>query len=774
MKYGVLIGVCLLGVSGLCAQQKANYKLAEKFSSENLRKAENSSLTIYPQFLENSDRFWYSFTTEEGKKYYLVDPARKAKRLLFDNNQLLAQISEQTRKAYSAKDLSLSNLEFDRSGKFFTFEFGQNKYRYTLASAKVEKLDTVKHGAVEYSWMKFSPDSNYIVFARNHNLYIMGNKLKGRDTTEVQLTTDGEKDYSYAKEEEEIDSLQTESIAVWMKDSKKIYAVREDNRKVKDFFIVDVLANPRPKLKTYKYSMPGDQEVGQSELVVIDIETKKLIRIETGRWQDQYLSVLFTDKKAEKIYFERKNRCFNEQEICVADVATGKSKVLIQEADKPYMDFKMAAIHFLNDGKEILYRSQRTGWGHYYLYDGEDGHLKRAVTGGPWVAGPIIEVDTMGREIYFYGLGREKEIDPYYYVLYRAHLDKPGLEQLTFENATHNAHISKTFRYFVDIYGRVDMVPEIVLRNRKGKVVMPLEKPDLSRLYEMGWKAPERFKVKAADGITDLYGVMWKPFDFDSTKHYPIISSVYPGPFYEYVPTQFMVSHDDRTRLAQLGFIVIAVGHRGGTPMRGKFYQTYSHSRLRDYPLADDKYAIEQLADRYPFIDATKVGIYGHSGGGFMSTAALLTYPDFYSAAVSAAGNHDNTIYNQWWGEVHHGVKEEKKTVKDSIHGDREESVFKFKVPNNMELVKNYKGGLLLVHGNVDDNVHPANTLRVVDALVKAGKNFDMIILPDENHGFGGAAETFYERKMWFHFARHLLGDNSADWFYEVEQYKKR
>ena len=345
---------------------------------------------------------------------------------------------------------------------------------------------------------------------------------------------------------------------------------------------------------------------------------------------------------------------------------------------------------------------------------------------------------------YFYALGKDENIDPYYYTLCRASLDKPNsVEQLTFDNVTHAVDWSKTFNYFIDTYQRVDLEPHVVLRNRHGKKIMDLEKADISRIKEMGWKAPERFKVKAADGVTDLYGVMWKPFDFDSTKHYPIISSVYPGPFYEYVPTQFDFIHGRNTQLAQLGFIVIAVGHRGGSPMRGKYYHTYGFGNLRDYPLADDKYAIEQLADRYPYIDATRVGIFGHSGGGFMATAAICTYPDFYKAAVSAAGNHDNYIYNKWFTETHNGATEEKKVVKDSVNGDRTEYTYKFRVNTNIDLAKNYKKGLLLVTGDMDDNVHPAHTYRMIDALIKAGKNFDMLVLPGQDHGFSGAESYF-------------------------------
>ena len=761
----ITLVVCALLTNG---QQKANYKLAERYKKHEIVGVSGNSMAIYPEFINDSDRFWYSFADSNGKRYYYVDPAKKLKRLLFDNDELVAQISKETRKAYNSKDLSLQSIEFDKKERSFTFEFDGAKYRYTVKTGKVEKIDSLQPWSGRESWMKYSPDSLYILYCKNHNLYVMGNKDKGQDSTEVQLTFDAEKNFTFAKEMDDSDG-EVETVAEWFKDSKKIYAVREDARKVKDLYLVNSLSQPRPTLKTYKYDMPGDKEISQSELLVIDVETKKITKFNIDRWQDQYFEVLYVSKDSERIYFERTNRAYNEKELCVINVLTGEVKVLVHEVDKPFMDFKMVSVSFLNDGKDIVYRSERSGWGHYYLYDGE-GNLKNEITSGDWVAGPICEIDTVGRALYFYALGKDENIDPYYYTLCRASLDKPNsVEQLTFDNVTHAVDWSKTFNYFIDTYQRVDLEPHVVLRNRHGKKIMDLEKADISRIKEMGWKAPERFKVKAADGVTDLYGVMWKPFDFDSTKHYPIISSVYPGPFYEYVPTQFDFIHGRNTQLAQLGFIVIAVGHRGGSPMRGKYYHTYGFGNLRDYPLADDKYAIEQLADRYPYIDATRVGIFGHSGGGFMATAAICTYPDFYKAAVSAAGNHDNYIYNKWFTETHNGATEEKKVVKDSVNGDRTEYTYKFRVNTNIDLAKNYKKGLLLVTGDMDDNVHPAHTYRMIDALIKAGKNFDMLVLPGQDHGFSGAAELFFERKLWAHFAKYLLGDSSADYKSSIE-----
>ena len=543
----------LVAGSSVCAQQKANFKLADRFSSRNFRSADRNSMSIYPMYINDGECFWYSFTTEDGKRYYHVNPEKKEKRLLFNPEKLFGFLNKETHEVCDAKDFTFQGLEFDKKGSSFTFDYAKHKYRYDMKTEEVTKLDTVINKGFGESWKKYSPDSTYILFAQCHNLYVMGNKDKGKDTTKVQLTSDGEKYFSYFKEEEEVgtDTFPAAPVAVWMKDSKKVYALREDTRHVDELFLVDVMETPRPKVKTYKYSMAGDQKLEKYVLTVIDVETKEVKTIDTDHWQDQYVDVLYTSKDGNKIYFDRKTRAFDEQEVCVADLTTGEVKTLIHEIDKPFMDYKMANIMFLNDGKDIIYRSERTGWGHYYLYDNE-GNFKNAITSGEWVAGPCSDIDTVGRTLYFYALGKDKNIDPYYYIPCKVNIDKPeSLTQLTFDNTNHQVHFSKSFKYFVDTYERVDMVPRIVLRNRKGKEIMELEKPDIRRALEMGWKAPERFKVKAADGMTDLYGVMWKPFDFDSTKVYPIISSVYPGPFYEYVPTQFRLIHDDNTRLAQ-------------------------------------------------------------------------------------------------------------------------------------------------------------------------------------------------------------------------------
>ena len=762
-KILILLSLLLFTLGGE-AQQKANYKLAEKLRNVSFGSLIGKySMSVFPKQINDTDKFWFEFTTEEGKNFYFVDPAKGEKRLLFNNTDIAQGVSLITRKGYNEKDLRISNMEFSKDLTKMTFSM-DGRYEFDFKTKKVQALEKKDHSEeddeVIYSWMTFSPDRKYILYAKGHNLYIRGNKAKGVDTTEVQLTTDGEKYYSFARDPEDDQKDEAETNARWFKDSRHIYVVREDSRKLKDMFVTNSLTK-RPTLETYRYEMPGEKDLCQYELWIIDIEKKTANRVPADKWTDQYIQVLQPGEKGDKLFFQRFKRTWDEVDICVVNTETLEVKELIHEVDKPYRDYHMQNTVILNDGKDILFRSERTGWGHYYHYDGE-GRLKNVITSGPWVAGQVAAIDTVGRTIYLYGFGREKGVDPYYYMLYKASIDKEGVTLLTPENAQHGASFLSSKRYFVDTYSRVDMEPKIVLKNNQGKVIMELAKPDTRRLKELGWRAPERFTVKAADGLTDIYGIMWKPADFDPNKKYPIISSVYPGPFFEYVNTSFRVDDSYNMRLAQLGFIVVSMGHRGGSPMRGKFYHRYGYGKLRDYPLADDKYAIEQLADRYAYIDLSKVGIFGHSGGGFMSTAALCTYPDFYTAAVSSAGNHDNNIFNRGWSEIYHGVKEAVKTVKGKDGQDSTVYTYSCKVPTNMELAKRLKGHLLLVTGDMDKNVHPANTLRMVDALIKAKKNFEMIVLPGNGHGFGGKADAFFERKLWYHFAKYLLGDEST------------
>jgi dipeptidyl aminopeptidase/acylaminoacyl peptidase len=603
-------------------------------------------------------------------------------------------------------------------------------------------------------------------------------KAKDMDSVEIQLTTDGERYYSFAGSRQSEDTMKNKKLRAnveWFKNEKKLYVIREDERKVKDLFVIDVLAQPRPKLETYRYSMPGEEFVPQSELIIFDVATKKRTNVDLKKWKDQTIDVAWSSQEeAKKLVVIRKDRPLKNLDVCMVDAETGEVRVLFSEQTWPYFNNEYSRLSVLNEGNDIIWWSERTGWGQLYLYD-NSGKLKRQITDGYFVTGRIDRIDTLGRILYFEAFGKEEGVHPYYSMKYKTSLDKPGMTLLTGEPASHSFSMSKSNKFFVDTYSRVDMEPMAVLRDNNGNIILKLEKADLTQLYQMGWKMPETIKVKAKDGVTDLYGVMYKPFNFDSTRKYPLISYVYPGPQTESVPYQFTVTGGKNVALAQLGFILVNFGHRGGSPQRSNYYHTFGYNDLRDYALADDRYGIEQLSEKYRFIDIERVGIYGHSGGGFMSTAAILSYPDFYKVAVSSAGNHDNNIYNQWWGETHDGVEETEKKVrsgetlkkdslnfqgrKDSIQKKKEkEMIFRADIEKNQDMAKNLKGHLLLVHGDIDNNVHPGNTLRVVDALIKANKRFDFMMLPGQRHAFGNAT-AYFDRTMWYYFAEHLLGD---------------
>jgi dipeptidyl aminopeptidase/acylaminoacyl peptidase len=378
--------------------------------------------------------------------------------------------------------------------------------------------------------------------------------------------------------------------------------------------------------------------------------------------------------------------------------------------------------------------------------------LKHPLTSGEYVTTSIEGVDDKARVAYIAAVGREPGEDPYYPHLYRVSYDGASIKLLDPGDANHAVSLADSNKYFVDNGSRVDAVPSAVLYDTTGNVVANLEAPDVSALKEAGFKFPEPFKVKADDGVTDLYGVMYKPFDFDPARKYPVILFVYPGPQTESVTKTFNPRSNSQS-LAQFGFIVVEVGNRGGNPQRSKWYHNFGYGNLRDYGLADKKAAVEQLARRFTYIDINKVGIWGHSGGGFMSAAAMLVYPDFFKVAVSESGNHENNIYNNTWSEKHHGVKE----VVDKEGGVS----FEYDIETNSELAKNLKGHLLLSTGEIDNNVHPANTMRLVDALIKANKRFDMLVMPGVRHGHADRTAYF----NWIradYFCRHLLGQ-SAD-----------
>ncbi|MCG6188809.1 S9 family peptidase [Maribellus maritimus] len=802
----------------------ANYRLAERFSPEKIKRMVFST-SVDPNWLETGDKFWYSYKTSEGEFFYLVDLDKKTKTALFDNDKMAAMLTRITKDPYDGKHLPPIKPKFKKNDTVFQFDVTSSQdeekekveesssekkdstqtdagkkpkkekpkkkvfhFEYNIASGELYEQEDWKEEKKHPSWASISPDSSYVVFARDYNLYWMDreNFLKAleeeedkKDSTivEHQLTTDGEKNYAFGggytpKENDDEKTIKKESekrrgaYILWSPDSKKFALERNDSRKVKALWVINVLNQPRPDLETYKYQMPGEKEAPQAELWVFDMDKKEGEQIDVSAFADQTLNICRANlsnkerikdyiprkwlaESSDKIYFTRTSRDLHKIDVCVANTENGEVKTLVEERLNTYVEIQDP--HLINNGKEFIHWSERDGWAHFYLYDGE-GNLKNQITSGPWHCNEILKVDEKNRVIYFTANALEKDENPYFEHLYKINFDGSGLTLLNPGDFNHSAEMSDSYRYFINNFSRVNTTPASEIRDNQGKLVMQLETADLSNLFAAGYKFPEIFKAKAADGITDIYGVMYKPFDFDSTKLYPVLEYVYPGPQTEAVNTSFSSRMDRTDRFAQLGFVIVTLGNRGGHPSRSKWYHNYGYNDLRDYGLADKKYVLEQLADQHKYIDIEKVGISGHSGGGFMSTAALLQYPDFYKVAVSSAGNHENNIYNRWWSEKHHGVKEE--------IDDKGESKFIYDIEKNSELAKNLKGKLLLVTGDMDNNVHPGNTIRMANALMKAKKRFDFFIMPGQRHGFGDYTEYFFWLKADY-FCKHLIGDYS-------------
>lgn len=783
---------------------KANYDLAAKFAPKKVDKMVFST-SVDPHWLKTSDKFWYSFETPTIKNYYIVDPAKGTKKLLFDNVQMARKLTLLTKDPYDEKHLPITKIRFNRDETAFEFEVNSSQdeedstktqkdkkekkifgFEFNINTQELKLIEDYQKKKEIPRWASISPDGEKIIFSKNFNLFWMDKenfekaKKKEDDSTIVEhpITNDGVEYYSYGEmtggPENNVDKEKNKdkrkgAAVVWSQDSKYIAVNRTDSRKVKDLWVINVLSEPRPTLETYKYHMPGEAEAPVEELIVINLSdsTYKQTKIQTDKFKDQNLSILtaprpentrdddyrptvWLSKTSDKLYFERISRDLHRLDVCVADVNTGESKTLISEEMNTYVESRRLGL--VNNGEELIHWSERDGWAHFYLYD-KNGNLKKQITSGNFHCEDIVKIDEKNRVLYFIANMVEPNEDPYYTHLYRVNFDGTGFKLLNPGNFNHNVNMNDTHKFFINNYSRVNTVPASALYDNAGKKIMDLEIADLSQLFAAGYKFPEPFVVKAADGITDIYGVIYKPFDFDSTKSYPLIQYVYPGPQTEAVNKSFSKGLDRTDRLAQFGFIVVTLGNRGGHPSRSKWYHNYGYGNLRDYGLADKKYGAEQLAAKYKYIDISRVGIHGHSGGGFMSTAAMLVYPDFFKVAVSSAGNHENNIYNRWWSEKHDGVKE----VKDK----KGEIKFEYDIDKNSELAKNLKGKLLLVTGDIDNNVHPGNTIRMANALIKANKRFDFMIMPGQRHGFGDMTEYFF----WFmgdYFSKHLLGDYST------------
>ena len=845
----------------LAAQQpreavvKANWDLANKFGTQSLNRI-NYTTNLAARWIGKTDSMWYNWKDKDGTRFMLVVPALKVRKPLFDHAKLAAQLATLHRKPYDANALPFTNIVWVKDHKRFRFNHDTgtlaSRYEWNMTTETLTKLgrpvpaDSVvadeeretgqggggggggrggAGGAAEFR--NFSPDSSMFVFARDHNLYLVN---KGSTDT-VKISTDGERNRSFGFR----DTTQAQDTTqeggggrggaqnrdprvrpniTWSPDSRAFFIQRNDSRKVKELFLVNVLSNPRPTLSSYSYAMPGESEVAQAELYAWTKGDATVKPVNVKKWRDQRLSNIHWPTGSEKLRLVRRDRPQRSVELIEVTVATGAIKSMISES-VDNANLEGTQVRYVKTGGDMIWWSEKTGWGHYYLYD-HNGTYKKPLTEGAWRADQIADIDTIAGVVFVSGVGREPGENVYYRHTYRVNGDGTGLTLLDPGNANHTTTLSPSKKFVVNNSSRIETHPKAVVRDAFGKPVMDLEEMDMSGLKALGWKPPEQFLVKAADGTTDIYGNLWKPFDFDSTKKYPIIAHVYPGPQTEGVNIPF-ASGGVPQQLAQLGFIVIQIGNRGGHPLRSNAYQSFSYYNMRDYAIADKKAGIEQLASRHKWIDIDRVGIFGHSGGGFLTAAAMMTppYNDFFKVGVSSSGNHDNNIYNQNWSEQYHGLR----TIVASSAAGRGNAAaagasgaagagaggrggrgggaggangaasgatsgaaaanqgriagpatpadtgfvddslrYQIRVPTNIELAPNLKGKILLATGDMDNNVHPGGTIRMADALIKANKRFDFMLLPGQAHGFG-PMQPYFNRALMEYFTEHLLGD---------------
>ena len=708
-------------------------------------------------WIGDSDRFWYRVRTEDGYRFILVDPDARSRRLAFDHGRLASALSAAADTAYDPTNLPFRSVVFSPSLDTVSLDIGPGRWRCVLTRYECMERAEAEPGPAELA----SPRESRILYRDGFDLWMR----ELGDTTGIRLTEDGEQYLDYGTSPEGNTSAVTlrrfgtpvPPAALWSPDGRFVATHRLDQRRVEEMHLVQSApedGSKRPRHFSYRYALPGDTALPLAAMTVIDTEARTARTLDADPLLAVYQSPItfqhvWWSEDSRTLYYLRFGRGDRSVALEAADPETGAVRRVLLEECPSHCDVAPAVgarpnVRVLGTG-EVLWWSQRDGWGHLYLYDGATGELQRQVTSGPWLVRNVLHVDEEARTVWLTGSGRE-EGDPYLQHLYSVSLDGGQVRRLTPEGGDHRLAASPSGRYFVDVSGSIGDPPAMDLRDRTGQAVLRLEEASLDGLLARGWAPPEPVVTKARDGSTDLHGLLLKPTGFDPERRYPVIEYAYPGPQTNWVPKSLADPLAgilwDAQATAELGAIVVLLDGMG-TPYRSKAFQDVSYGNLEDAGgLADHVSALKQLAATRSYMDLDRVGIYGFSGGGFMSTHAILTHPDFYKVAVSGAGNHDQRGYIALWGEKYHGLLE------DDGQNYVEQA--------NPTHAANLQGKLLLIHGDMDDNVSPALTLQLVDALVRANRDFDLLLLPNLNHGAG--AHPYYIRRRWDYFVEHLLG----------------
>ncbi|HUJ32957.1 MAG TPA: DPP IV N-terminal domain-containing protein [Candidatus Acidoferrum sp.] len=744
--------------AGARAVTAADYEHAQKFLGY------NTTPLVFHKVRATwlaGDRFWFRDQGPDGVEFVMFDAAHGTRRPAFDHAKVAAALSAASGKTYDAAHLPFMTFEFSADEKAISFSLRGQNWKCDLeanrctSEGKAPEPMAGPFGAARDEVV--SPDGKSAAFVRDWNLWV-------RDVAsskETQLTTDGVKDFGYATDNAGwIHS--DRPIVLWSPDSRKIATFQQDQRGTGEMYLVETKVG-HPRLEAWKYPLPGDPVVTTIQRVIIDLSggaaAPKVVRLQMP--PDQHRSTLCDDVECRggdwadvewsangtHLAFVSTSRDHKHEQLRVAEAATGAVRDVLEETAATQFESGQGRVnwHYLPGSNEVIWCSERDGWSHLYLYDLATGRLKNQITSGEWPVTEVLRVDEKNRLIDFVADGREKE-NPYFSQLYRVGFDGKNMTLLTPEEGNHSAEMSPSGRFFADSYSKPDVPAVTVVRDENGKLVATVAKEDISRLMAAGWKPPVPITVKARDGVTDLYGLMYEPTHLDRARKYPIVNNIYPGPQGGSVANwSFSEARGDCQALAELGFVVVQIEGMGNPPRSKKFHDFY-YGNMGDNTLPDQIAGMKQLAAKYPWIDIERAGIWGHSGGGYATADAMFRYPDFFKVGISESGNHDNREYEDDWGERYQGL-----LVKNA------DGTTNYDDQANENIAKNLKGHLLLAHGTMDDNVPPYNTLLVVDALIKANKDFDLLLLPNQHHGYG-AESGYMMRRRWDYFVRYLLG----------------
>ena len=752
----------LAAAAPLAAQQQQprqltadDYARAERFLGVNTVPLVTGTVGR-PTWIDGS-RFWYRTMTPEGSRFVVVDPSRRTREPAFDHPRLAAALASASGGRIDPDRLPFQSFDLSRDSRSMTVAVQGRTWTCDLQQYSCMPGDTTSAAPPASRDVSVSPDGKTVAFIRANDLW-------ARDVAtgaETRLTTDGIANFGYATD----NAGWTHSdrpIVTWSPDSRHIATFQHDGRGVNDMYLVKTGVGA-PDLEGWKYPLPGDSVVFRISRVIVRRDAQgrpQVVRLQMP--PDAHRSTV-SDHIAcaggtvcdlqwypdgSHVAFVSSSRDHKHAWFRVANAQTGEVRTLFEERSETQIgdaSLSESLWKVLPASNELIWWSQRDGWMHLYLYDLATGRLKNRITAGEGNVMDVVRVDERARTIYFIGQGREQGRDPYFQHLYRVGFDGRGLRLLTPEDANHVVTISPDGRHFVDSYSTPDTPPVTVLRDMNGRVVQTLERADISRLLATGWKPPTPVRMKGRDGTTDIYGLMYTPSNLDSTRRYPIVNNIYPGPQSGSVGSRsFSPARGDHQALAELGFVVVQIDGMG-TPGRSKAFHDAYYGNMGDNTLPDQVTGMRQLAQRYPFIDIERVGMWGHSGGGFATAAAMFRHPDFFGVGVAQSGNHDNRNYEDDWGERYQGLLA------------RTNGSDNYAEEANQTHAAKLKGKLLLAHGGMDDNVPPYNTYLVADALIKAGKDFDLLIFPNARHGYG-ADNSYMMRRRWDYFVRHLMG----------------